>query len=436
MTLKEFWRNYNIYDGIKNIADSWEEVKTTNMKGVWNKLWPQFAHGFKGFAAEDIAEARQAVVDIGNNQLQLDINEDDVLDLLESHAEELTNEDLMELEQQMIAFEEEGRDQETSEPKKFLTKELAEAFRLIEAGMSKSQQAITVAVSSRTLFNMADERAIYESDGLESYVKYQLDHENEPLKKGLAFALMKALETVNFRLHELYPGSDETFDIVLMTNNHAQVGVRLINSINHYGLSIERFCMTGGTSPINYLKAYHTNLYLSSDPMKVANALSEGIAAATMCHLDKDTQLSEKQLRVAFDGDSFIQQEQDNKKGMRTSGLFIGNCKESEDRVFPDNGTLVGFLESLGRLQKKFYAKNERLNCPIRIYLIVKKGGSTAGLKALKTIRSWGLDVDEAFILNGLPANGLLSKIGPHIYFDEQTLQPTSSTAIAQCKSR
>jgi len=29
MNLKEFWRNYNIYDGIKNIADSWEEVKQT-----------------------------------------------------------------------------------------------------------------------------------------------------------------------------------------------------------------------------------------------------------------------------------------------------------------------------------------------------------------------------------------------------------------------
>ncbi|XP_038656067.1 cytosolic 5'-nucleotidase 1A-like isoform X2 [Scyliorhinus canicula] len=297
---------------------------------------------------------------------------------------------------------------------------------------SNPHQAITIAVSSRTLFNMADERAIYESDGLESYVKYQLDHENEPLKKGLAFALMKALETVNFRLHELYPGSDEIFDIVLMTNNHAQVGVRLINSINHYGLSIERFCMTGGTSPINYLKAYHTNLYLSSDPMKVANALSEGIAAATMCHLDKDAQLSEKQLRVAFDGDSFIQQEQEDKS---KKDYMLSKSAHDLESKSASQATLVGFLESLGRLQKKFYAKNERLNCPIRIYLIVKKGGSAAGLKALKTIRSWGLDVDEAFILSGLPANELLNKIAPHIYFDEQTLQPTSSAAIAQCKS-
>lgn len=45
----------------------------------------------------------------------------------------------------------------------------------------------------------------------------------------------QALEEVNARLRELYPDDEELFDIVLMTNNHAQVGVRLINSINHYG---------------------------------------------------------------------------------------------------------------------------------------------------------------------------------------------------------
>ncbi len=43
---------------------------------------------------------------------------------------------------------------------------------------------------------------------------------------------------VNARLRELYPDSEELFDIVLVTNNHAQVGVRLINSINYYGNNI------------------------------------------------------------------------------------------------------------------------------------------------------------------------------------------------------
>lgn len=44
----------------------------------------------------------------------------------------------------------------------------------------------------------------------------------------------QALEAVNTRLRELYPESEELFDVVLMTNNHANVGLRLINTINHY----------------------------------------------------------------------------------------------------------------------------------------------------------------------------------------------------------
>lgn len=44
----------------------------------------------------------------------------------------------------------------------------------------------------------------------------------------------QALEAVNTQLRELYPESEELFDVVLMTNNHANVGLRLINTINHH----------------------------------------------------------------------------------------------------------------------------------------------------------------------------------------------------------
>ena len=40
MTLKEFCKLYNIRDAFRNIADSWDEVKQTNMNGVWRKLCP------------------------------------------------------------------------------------------------------------------------------------------------------------------------------------------------------------------------------------------------------------------------------------------------------------------------------------------------------------------------------------------------------------
>lgn len=47
----------------------------------------------------------------------------------------------------------------------------------------------------------------------------------------------QALEAVNTRLRELYPQSEELFDIVLVTYNHAHVGIRLINTINHHSES-------------------------------------------------------------------------------------------------------------------------------------------------------------------------------------------------------
>ncbi|XP_072000501.1 tigger transposable element-derived protein 1-like [Engystomops pustulosus] len=139
ITLKEFWKNYNISDAIKNIADSWDEVKETNMRGVWNKLCPQFTQEFLGFTDDEIAETMKAVVAIGNN-LQLNISENDVVELLASHGKELSNEDLMELEQQSLAFTEENQEMETPNPKKFSKKELANAFSLIEAGMAKLEE--------------------------------------------------------------------------------------------------------------------------------------------------------------------------------------------------------------------------------------------------------------------------------------------------------
>uniref|UniRef100_A0A8C0F9E3 5'-nucleotidase, cytosolic IA n=11 Tax=Neoaves TaxID=3078114 RepID=A0A8C0F9E3_BUBBB len=284
----------------------------------------------------------------------------------------------------------------------------------------KPENAITIAVSSRALFRMEEEQKIYNEQGVEAYVKYQLDHENEPFLPGAAFPFVKALEAVNTQLRELYPDSEELFDIVLMTNNHAQVGVRLINSINHYDLFIERFCMTGGNSPICYLKAYHTNLYLSSDAEKVSGAIEEGIAAATIFSPSKDLEVSENQLRVAFDGDAVLFSDE-SEQIVKAHGLdmFFEHEKAHENKPLAQ-GPLKGFLEALGKLQKKFYSKGLRMECPIRTYLVTARSAASSGARALKTLRSWGLETDEALFLAGAPKGPLLKKIRPHIFFDDQ----------------
>ncbi|XP_030740440.1 cytosolic 5'-nucleotidase 1B [Echinops telfairi] len=283
----------------------------------------------------------------------------------------------------------------------------------------KPKHAITIAVSSRALFNMMDGRRIYEEEGLEKYMEYQLNNENVVLTPGPAFRFVKALQHVNARLRELYPDEQDLFDIVLMTNNHAQVGVRLINSVNHYGLLIDRFCLTGGKSPIGYLKAYLTNLYLSADSEKVQEAIQEGIASATMFDGAKDMAYCDTQLRVAFDGDAVLFSDEFDHMA-REHGLdkFFQHETLLENKPLAQ-GPLKGFLEELGRLQKKFYAKDERLLCPIRTYLVTARSAASSGARVLKTLRRWGLEIDEALFLAGAPKGPILVKIRPHIFFDD-----------------
>ncbi|XP_003639621.1 cytosolic 5'-nucleotidase 1B isoform X3 [Canis lupus baileyi] len=283
----------------------------------------------------------------------------------------------------------------------------------------KPKNAITIAVSSRALFNMMDGRKIYEEEGLEKYMEYQLNNENVILTPGPAFRFVKALQHVNARLRELYPNEQDLFDIVLMTNNHAQVGVRLINSVNHYGLLIDRFCLTGGKSPIGYLKAYLTNLYLSADSEKVQEAIQEGIASATMFDGAKDMAYCDTQLRVAFDGDAVLFSDE-SEHIAKEYGLdkFFQHETLFENKPLAQ-GPLKGFLEDLGRLQKKFYAKDERLLCPIRTYLVTARSAASSGARVLKTLRRWGLEIDEALFLAGAPKGPILVKIRPHIFFDD-----------------
>ncbi|KAI4587496.1 hypothetical protein MJG53_005283 [Ovis ammon polii x Ovis aries] len=283
----------------------------------------------------------------------------------------------------------------------------------------KPKHAITVAVSSGALFNMMDSRKIYDEEGLEKYMEYQLMNENVVLTPGPAFRFVKALQHVNCRLRELYPDEQDLFDIVLMTNNHAQVGVRLINSVNHYGLLIDRFCLTGGKSPIGYLKAYLTNLYVSADSEKVLEAIQEGIASATMYDSAKDVAYCDTQLRVVFDGDAVLFCEEPE-HGTKDHGP--DKCFQHE--AIADNkplgqGPLKGFMEDLGRLQKKFYAKDERLCCPIRTYLVTARSAASSGARVLKTLRRWGLEIDEALFLAGAPKGPILAKIRPHLFFDD-----------------
>ena len=116
-------------------------------------------------------------------------------------------------------------------------------------------EKLVIAISSRALFNLDAEHLVYEKEGLEAYSAYQIEHEDTPLERGQAFTLAKKLLRLNETLEDPLG-----VEIVLLSRNSADTGLRIFNSIEHYGLPITRAAFCGGGVTL----ALHTSLRLSS----------------------------------------------------------------------------------------------------------------------------------------------------------------------------
>ncbi|KAL6105813.1 nt5c1a [Pungitius sinensis] len=220
---------------------------------------------------------------------------------------------------------------------------------------------------------------------------------------------------------ELYPDSKELFKVVVIINdqkNRERI-MESIKTINDHELFIEPRSMKDGESLMDVLSGYHADLYLSADPKEVQEALGGGIAAATVFSPEEMKEVSDTQLDVAFDGDAVIfSDESEQVFAEQRLEAFLENERANEKTPMK-HGPFKGFLEALGKLQKKFYDKGEP-KCPIRTYLVTSRGAASAGTRALITLRSWDLEMDEAHFMSGAKKGPMLEKIRPHIFFDDQ----------------
>ena len=73
---------------------------------------------------------------------------------------------------------------------------------------------LVVGISSRALFDLEEENAIFEEHGLDAYSDYMREHENDILKPGTAFPLIKAL-------HNLNSEGRYSTEIIIMSKNSA-----------------------------------------------------------------------------------------------------------------------------------------------------------------------------------------------------------------------
>jgi 5'-nucleotidase len=277
------------------------------------------------------------------------------------------------------------------------------------------QLKLVVAISSRALFDLDESHRVYQEQGIEAYCQYQIEHEDGLLEPGEAYPLVRKLLALN----QTFEGRVKV-EIVLMSRNSADTGLRIFNSIQHYGLNITRAAFTGGESPFQYAAALGAHLFLSADADDVSQALAAGMAAATlMPGAGGRRQASEagadEQLRIAFDGDAVLFSD-DAERVYREQGLtaFEASEKAAAKQPLP-GGPFKRFLQVMHQMQ----ALAPEGASPIRTALCTARG-APAHERVIRTLRDWNIRIDEALFLGGMDKAAFLKAFGADIFFDDQ----------------
>jgi len=268
---------------------------------------------------------------------------------------------------------------------------------------------LVVAITSRALFNLDESHSIFESQGVDAYCKYQVDREDEPLEPGIAFGLVKKLLALN--------GTDLSnpkVEVILLSRNSADTGLRIFNSIQHHQLGITRAAFTRGESTYPYVSAFGAHLFLSADEQDVRRALEDGLAAATILSGNFSANES-SQLRIAFDGDAVIFSDE-AERVFQERGLDAFSLSESQSAKTPlSGGPFKNFLAMLHSIQAGYSVEES----PIRTALVTARA-APAHERAIRTLRAWGIRIDEALFLGGLDKGPFLLAFGADIFFDDQ----------------
>jgi len=266
---------------------------------------------------------------------------------------------------------------------------------------------LVVAISSRALFDLAESHRVYTEAGVDAYHRYQVEHENELLAPGPAFALVKKLLAVN-RADKQY------VEVILLSRNSADTGLRVFNAIKHYGLDITRAAFTKGEPTSRYVPAFGAHLFLSADIGDVRRALDDGYAAATIFPSTVGGNET-GELRIAFDGDAVLFSDE-AERVYQERGLAEFARSETEAALQPlSGGPFKDFLAGLHRIQADFPEDQS----PIRTALVTARS-APAHERVIRTLRAWNIRIDEALFLGGLDKGEFLRAFGADIFFDDQ----------------
>jgi 5'-nucleotidase len=284
------------------------------------------------------------------------------------------------------------------------------------SGSWTGRSLLTVAISSRALFQLESEDQLFRGEGQQAFDEFMVSNLEVPLRPGVAFPVVRRLLGLNTT------GTRDMVTVIILSRNSPAAGTRVMKSINTHGLDIQRGVFTSGEDRFKYAVAMGADLFLSAHEQEVWAAGRAGVPAALMTPRDaKDN--DDESLRIAFDGDSVLFSGASDAV-FRSGG--IGAFRDHEARLAQvplEAGPFKSVIERLVAIRRALGAGSRKL----RLGLVTARGTETHE-RALSTLMSWGVHIDDAIFADGMEKGPLLQALGAHFFVDDSETQVESAS--------
>ena len=295
------------------------------------------------------------------------------------------------------------------------------------------ENTLVIGISATALFDLTKEDKLFKDEykkhpdsAIDIYRQHMLESEDIALDEGIGFPLVKSLLNLN-----RYQKENEAplVEVVVMSRNSPDTGVRVLNTIRELNLNITRSAFTAGESSADYLEAFDVDLFLTTNEEDAQKVIDNGVCASAVLSTPPEYKcdIPDEQVRIAFDGDAVLFDESSELVYKEEGMEAFHEMEEKSQNIPMSEGPFAAFLKKLAKLQERLPMKMEF--SPVRIALVTARN-APSDLRVIKTLRHWGVYVDEAFFLGGIEKSKILQSFKAHIFFDDQDVHLKESSLV------
>lgn len=293
------------------------------------------------------------------------------------------------------------------------------------------QNRLVIGVASSAMFDLRESDAVFRAQGEEQYRKFQQENLDKPLAKGIAFSFIRRLLSLNDL--STNPAKDPLVEVVLLSKNDPDTGLRVMKSIEHHGLGITRAIFMQGQAPYEYIPALNIALFLSGNADDVTAAIAASYPAGQVLDSAIVDDEGDTGLRIAFDFDGVLADDESETVMQNTRDVSKFHEHEVKNMMQPHNpGPLQQFLIRVAKIQS---VEEERRRADatyknrLRISVVTARNAPSHE-RALNTLKSWGVMPNDAFFLGGIEKHNVLGVLKPHIFFDDQSGHLATASSV------